>query len=129
MTKNKIYGGNTMSTVELKKEIANEVIGAMSSCAEFKAAAENYLKAVGTDGETEAAEALIAEAKDDINDIEGTISFFGSETAQGMFGAVKAAEILNHMKEVKANGGRYCDCPGCKAALRVIENSDLLLSR
>ena len=43
------------------------------------------------------------------------IGFAGSEAGAAVFGAEKAKEVEAHAKEVKAAGGKYCDCPACTA--------------
>ena len=113
-----IYGGFVMIT----KELAQAVLDAASACAEFKEAAQNYIDSIGTDNEKKAEETLIAEAKDDICTIDNTIGFFESDMAKQIFGEEAANEKLTQAKEAKANGAFYCNCPGCTAALAIIEN-------
>ncbi len=36
--------------------------------------------------------------------------------------------FLAHAKEVKANGGKYCDCPACTLAAQIIEMESVILS-
>ncbi len=107
------------------REMAQAVIDAPSACPEFKEAAQNYLDAIGTDGEKKAAEILVAEAKEDISPIDGTIAFFATDMAKEIFGEEVAAQKLAHAKEIKAQGAIYCDCPGCVAAKAIIDNKDL----
>ncbi len=64
--------------------------------------------------------------KEDIGDIDHTIEFFASDLAANIFGAEQAKAMHAHMVEVKAAGGKYCDCPACVAALKIIENADQL---
>ena len=106
-------------------ELAQAVLEATSACAELKAAAQQYLDAVGTAEEAEAGKALVAEAKEDIAPIDGTIAFFTTDLATQIFGAEIAAEKLAHAKESKAQGAIYCDCPGCSAAKAIIDNENL----
>ncbi len=115
-----------MNTDE-KRALATAAIEAGSSCAEFKAAAQNYLDAIGTNGEKAAAAALIAEAKEDINEIDDTIAFLKSEMAVKIFGAAIAPVKLAEAEAHKANGGIYCDCPGCAAAEAIINAEAELL--
>ena len=42
-----------------------------------------------------------------------------------IFGEAIAADKLAHMKQAKADGAIYCDCPGCSAAKAIIDNKDL----
>jgi len=99
----------------MEKQILNEVIEetkkliAAPSCSqEAKDAANAWLDAVGTDNEEAETKKYIAELEEDIMPIDGLIGFAGSEAGAAVFGAEKA-------KEVKAAGGKYCDCPACTA--------------
>lgn len=96
-----------------------EMISAPSCCAELKAAGQAWLNAVGTENETTATAALLAEIEEDVGTIDGLIAFAGSEMGAKVFGEEGAANMLTHAKEVKANGGLYCDCKACTAALEV----------
>ena len=103
------------------KELAQAVINAVSACQEFKEAAQNYLDSIGTDNEKEAGKILVAEAKEDIAPIDGTIAFFESDMAKQIFGEEAAKEKLAHAIQIKDEGAVYCDCPGCTAAKNIIE--------
>ena len=109
---------------ELKTKLANAVLEAPSACPEFKAAAEKLLAAIGTDEEVSAGLALVAEAEEDIVPIDGCIAFMQSDKAKELFGAEGAAAAEAHMKDIKAQGAQYCDCPGCTAAAAIIDNKD-----
>lgn len=95
-----------------------EMISAPSCCAELKEAGQAYLDAVGTEKESAAKEALLAEIEEDIVPIDGLIAFAGSEMAAQVFGD-KAGDFLQHAKDLKASGALYCDCPACAGALAV----------
>ncbi len=107
--------------LEKKKELVQAVLDAPSACAELKEAAAKWMGAAGTDKEKEAGNILIAELEDDVMPIDAVIGFFGSKAAEGIFGAEKAAGIKAHMEEVKAAGGRYCDCPACTAGKAILD--------
>lgn len=77
--------------------------------------ANAWLDAVGTDNEEAETKKYIAELEEDIMPIDGLIGFAGSEAGAAVFGAEKAKEVEAHAKEVKAAGGKYCDCPACAA--------------
>ena len=109
----------------MKKELANAVLEAVSACPEFKEAAQAYLDSIGTEKEAQAGKNLVAEAEEDICSIDNTIEFMQTDLAKQIFGAELANEKYEHAKEVKANGGAYCDCPGCLAAKAIIDNKDL----
>ncbi|MGI6211296.1 MAG: molecular chaperone Hsp90 [Anaerovoracaceae bacterium] len=106
---------------------AKELLEAPSICPELKEETEAWLKAVGTDGEKDETKRFIAELEDDIVPIDDSIAFFGSPDAEKIFGKEQAAATLAHMKEVKANGGKYCDCPACSAAKAILDSKDAIL--
>ena len=107
----------------------NELIEAQSCCAEAKEAAKNWLDAVGTEKEAEAAKNLIAELEEDIMPIDGLIAFAGSEAGAQVFGAEKATakKVLAHGQEIKAAGAKYCDCAACAACEAILEKKEELL--
>lgn len=109
----------------MKKELAQAVLDAFSACPEFKEAAQNYLDSIGTDKEAEAGKALVAEAEADIIPIDGAIAFFKSDKAKQIFGEAAANEKLAETEKNKANGAKYCGCPGCAAAEAIINNKEL----
>lgn len=112
---------------EYVAEKVKELMAAHSCCPEAKAAAQNWLDAVGTDRETEQTRNLIAELEEDIMPIEGLIAFAGSEAGAQVFGQEKAKEVLAHAQEIKAAGAKYCDCPACAAAEAILAKKEELL--
>ena len=109
-------------------EKVREMMAAPSCSAEAKAAGQTYLDALGTAEEHQAAKDLVVELEEDVSPIDSTIGFFGSPDAAQIFGAEKAAKMLAHAKEVKENGGIYCDCAACSAGAVILENRDSILS-
>ena len=108
-------------------EKVNELLNAPSCCAEAKAAAQNWLDAVGTDKEADASRGLIAELEMDIMPVDGLIAFAGSEAGTQVFGAEMAKKIAAHGEELKAAGAKYCDCPACTASAAILEKKDELI--
>lgn len=108
-------------------EKVNALMQAHSCCAEAKEAAQNWLDALGTDKEADAAKNLIAELEEDIMPIDGLIAFAGSETGAQVFGAEKAKNVLAHAEEIKAAGAKYCDCPACAACEAILAKKDDIL--
>ncbi len=104
-----------------KKEMVQAVLDAPSACAELKEAASKWMEAAGTEQEAKAAAVFIAELEDDVMPIDATIAFFGSKTAEGIFGAEQAAANKARLEEKKAAGARWCDCPACTAGLAILE--------
>ena len=116
-----------MNKNELQK-IVRDMISAGSCCAELKAAGQNWLAALGTPREKEAAKALLAEAKEDISTVDHMIEFFESDLAAQIFGAEKAAAFAAHGRDIRAKGAKWCDCAACSAALKVLDAEAVLLS-
>jgi len=94
---------------------------------DLKEAAQRWLDAVGTEREAEASINYVWELEDAVTEIDSVINFFGSDMAKEKFGEEMANNIRTHAIEIKAKGAKWCDCPACTAALRVLEyKSDLL---
>ena len=104
-----------------------ELMGAHSCCAEAKAAAQNWLDALGTEKEAQASRQLVAELEMDLMPVDGLIAFAGSEAGAAVFGAEMAKQVEAHGKELKAAGKKYCDCPACAAVEAILEKKDALL--
>ena len=107
-------------------ETVKTMIAAPSCCQDLKTAGQNWLNAVGTSGEKAAAEALLAEIKDDVSTIGHTIEFFDSPLAVQIFGAEKAKVMAVHAREIQAQGAKWCDCPACAAGVKILENAAVL---
>ena len=108
-------------------EKVKDLMNAPSCCAEANAAALNWLDAVGTDQEAAKTRELIAEVEMDIMPIDGLIAFADSDAGAQVFGAETAKKVAAHAKEIKAAGGKYCDCPACAACAAILEKKDELL--
>lgn len=109
------------------QELTADLLAAPSACKEIKEAAQNYLDAVGKEGEAEAAKAYVAELEADIMPIDGLISFAESDMGAKVFGADGARNILIHAKERKEAGEKYCDCPACAACEALLNKKDEIL--
>lgn len=101
------------------KEKVQEMIAASSCCAELRAAGQAWLDAEGTDNETSTTETLLAKIEEDVGTIDWLIAWASSDASVKIFGEEGAANMLAHAKKIKANGGLYCDCAACTAALEV----------
>ena len=65
---------------------------------------------------------LVSVAEQNIALIDETIGFAGSELATQILGAEGAANLLQHAKDIKAEGAEIlCDCPACVAAKNIID--------
>ena len=107
-------------------ELAKKMIAAPSCCSGLKVAGQNWLDAVETDGEKDAAQKLIAELEGDITDIDSLVAFAHSETAAKMFGE-GAKDFAAHADELKASGAKFCDCGACAPGLEILKNKALIL--
>ncbi len=107
------------------KEKVKELINAPSCCPEAKAAGEAYLKAYGTNGQKAAAEALIAELKEDVNSVDSSIAFGESDAGKQILGD-GCDEFVEAAKKSKAKGGKYCVCDACQAGGAILDNADML---
>ena len=108
-----------------KQEIlvkVNELIAAPTVCAPLKAAAEAYVKSQ----DKASADALVKALAENVNSIDETIAFAGSEMGKSIFGEETAAFMVNKGNEVKAAGGKYCFCPACQAGGAIWENREAL---
>ena len=93
------------------QELTADLLAAPSACKEIKEAAQNYLDAVGKEGEAEAAKAYVAELEADIMPIDGLIAFAESDMGAKVFGADGVKNVLIHAKERKEA------CAACEALL------------
>lgn len=115
-----------MTKAEIKEKV-QELIKAPSCYVGLKNVAEDWLKAEGTADEKAASAKLIAELEADVQTIDEVIELFGSEAGQKAVGVEAAAQMLAHFQEVKANGGKWCDCPACAAGRIILDNRNVIL--
>lgn len=113
--------------VKTIQELTADLLAAPSACKEIKEAAQNYLDAVGKEGEAEAAKAYVAELEADIMPIDGLIAFAESDMGAKVFGADGVKNVLIHAKERKEAGEKYCDCPACAACEALLNKKDEIL--
>ena len=109
------------------QELTADLLAAPSACKEIKEAAQNYLDAVGKEGEAEAAKAYVAELEADIMPIDGLIAFAESDMGAKVFGADGVKNVLIHAKERKEAGEKYCDCSACAACEALLNKKDEIL--
>ena len=110
-----------------KTEMVKEILQAGSACQELKDAAQNYLDAVGTADEHDKAEKLVAECEADVMKCADVVAFMKTDAAKEHLGEEVAAGILAHEEELLSKGIEYCDCPGCTAGKRIMDNKALFL--
>ena len=108
-------------------EKVKELMAAPSCCEEAKAAAQEWLDALGPDHEAEQAKKLIAELEMDIMPVDGLLAFASSEAGVQVFGEEMAKNVAAHAKELKESGAKYCDCAACSAVAAILEKKDELI--
>ncbi len=94
----------------------------------LKTVANEWLEAVGKEGEKEAGKKYVEVLEDSIVDIDTVINLFSSEMGIEKFGAEMVSQIASHAKDIKAKGAVWCDCPACTAAMEVLKYKEDLLA-
>ncbi len=113
--------------IEYTIKKTNELINAPSCYEGLKKVAQNWLDSAGKENYAEVTKNYIAELEADITSIDDLISLAESDMGVQSFGEEGAKNMAAHAKEIKAAGGKYCDCPACVAAAAILENKEALL--
>lgn len=101
-------------------ETVKEMEEAPSCCDALKKAAQDYLASPGK----AQAETLIQEMKKDITTIDALIALSTSERGRHIFGAAQAKVLEEKARAHKAEGGRYCICPACQSAAKLLDHQE-----
>ncbi len=110
-----------MTKTELSAKI-DELIAAPMCQAALRTAAENYK----ADPSKANADALVKSLEENVNSIDDTIAFAGSDAGKKIFGADVAAEAVKKGKELKSQGAKYCFCAACTAGGAIYDNKEAL---
>ena len=102
-------------------QLVQVLLDAPQSNATVKEFAQSWLDAEGTEKQAELTKQLVSVAEQNIALIDETIGFAGSELAVQILGEEGAANLLQHAKDIKAEGAEFCDCPSCTAAKNIID--------
>ena len=102
-------------------QLVQALLDAPTSNETVKEFAQSWINAEGTPKQEELTKQLVSVAEQNIALIDETIGFAGSELATQILGAEGAANLLQHAKEIKAQGAEFCDCPACVAAKNIID--------
>lgn len=94
-----------------------ELVAAPSCNPTLKKEAQAWLAAADKEAATPA---YVEALKQGVSTIDELLGFAGSDTAAKILGADAAAQLLEHAKELKANGAKFCDCPACTPALATL---------
>ena len=97
-------------------QLVQALLDAPTSNETVKEFAQSWINAEGTPKQEELTKQLVSVAEQNIALIDETIGFAGSELATQILGAEGAANLLQHAKDIKAEGAEFCDCPACVAA-------------
>ena len=102
-------------------QLVQALLDAPKSNPTVKEFAQSWFDAEGTEKQAELTKQLVSVAEQNIALIDETIGFAGSELATQILGEEGAANLLQHAKDIKAEGAEFCDCPGCVAAKNIID--------
>ena len=102
-------------------QLVQALLNAPKSTPTVKEFAQSWFDAEGTEKQAELTKQLVSVAEQNIALIDETIGFAGSELATQILGAEGAANLLQHAKDIKAEGAEFCDCAACVAAKNIID--------
>ena len=108
-------------THTLLTQLVQALLDAPTSNEIVKEFAQSWLDAEGTPKQEELTKQLVSVAEQNIALIDETIGFAGSELGTQILGVEGAANLLQHAKDIKVEGAKFCDCPGCVACKHVID--------
>ena len=103
------------------KELVQALLDAPTSNEAVKEFAQSWINAEGTPKQEELTKQLVSVAEQNIALIDEVIDYARSERAIQSLGEEGAANLLQHAKDLKAQGAEFCDCPGCVAAKNIID--------
>ena len=102
-------------------QLVQALLDAPSSNPTVKKFAQSWIDAEGTPEQKELTKQLVSVAEQNIALIDETIDFAGSERATQILGKEGAANLLQHAKDIKAEGAKFCDCSSCTVAKKIID--------
>ena len=102
-------------------QLVQALLDAPQSNPTVKEFAQSWLDAEGTEKQAELTKQLVSVAEQNIALIDETIGFAGSELAVQILGKEGAANLLQHAKDIKAQGAKFCDCSSCTVAKKIID--------
>lgn len=102
-------------------QLVQALLDAPQSNHKVKEFAQSWIDAEGKPEQEKLTKQLVSVAEQNIALIDETIGFAGSELATQILGEEGAANLLQHAKDIKAQGAEFCDCPGCIACKNIID--------
>lgn len=102
-------------------QLVQALLDAPQSNPKVKEFAQSWIDAEGKPEQEKLTKQLVSVAEQNIALIDETIGFAGSELATQILGEEGATNLLQHAKDIKAQGAEFCDCPGCVACKHIID--------
>ena len=114
-----LYQGD-MTHTQLS-QLVQALLDAPKSNPTVKEFAQSWFDAEGTEKQAELTKQLVSVAEQNIALIDEVIDYARSERAKQSLGEEGAAKLLQHAKDIKAEGAEFCDCAACVAAKNIID--------
>ena len=102
-------------------QLVQALLDAPKSNPTVKEFAQSWFAAEGTEKQAELTKQLVSVAEQNIALIDEVIDYARSERAIQSLGEEGAAKLLQHAKDLKAEGAEFCDCQACVAAKNIID--------
>ena len=102
-------------------QLVQALLDAPTSNETVKEFAQSWINAEGTPKQEELTKQLVSVAEQNIALIDEVIDYARSERAKQSLGEEGAANLLQHAKDIKAEGAEFCDCAACVAAKNIID--------
>ena len=102
-------------------QLVQALLNAPKSTPTVKEFAQSWFDAEDTPKQEELTKQLVSVAEQNIALIDEVIDYARSERAKQSLGEEGAAKLLQHAKDIKAEGAEFCDCAACVAAKNIID--------
>ena len=102
-------------------QLVQAFLDSPKSNATVKEFAQSWLDAEGTEKQAELTKQLVSVAEQNIALIDEVIAYAVSKRAVQELGEEGAANLLQHAKDRKAEGEKFCDCSSCTVAKKIID--------
>lgn len=102
-------------------QLVQALLDAPKSNPTVKEFAKSWFAAEGTEKQAELTKQLVSVAEQNIALIDEVIDYARSERAIQSLGEEGAAKLLQHAKDIKAEGAEFCDCDACVACKKIID--------
>ena len=102
-------------------QLVQALLDAPTSNETVKEFAQSWINAEGTPKQEELTKQLVSVAEQNIALIDEVIDYARSERTIQSLGEEGAAKLLQHAKDIKAEGAEFCDCAACVAAKNIID--------